>query len=756
MMKFTNISINRHLTLFVIGLVSFGLTAPVFAQDQEDQQPGMIEEVIVTAQKREQNLQDVPVAVSMISGETIMKSGLTDAKELQLYVPSLTYSDGNVARGTGFLIRGVGTRSFDQGVEASVLNVVDGVVNGIAAQALVDLIDVERVEVLRGPQGFLFGKNASAGVVNVITRAPTEETEVLASLSYGSLNELKASVSVAGGLGDITKGRLTAYSNNRDGYITNVHNGNDLNDVNEWGLRGKLDFEITDNVVLKTIAAYSKRDANCCYWVPRIAIGDSFINMIYPVVASETNDEVNLSRSTAIVNDMTNKSLSAEFNVDLGAMEFISITAYTGWDSYNNTDADSRPEDLVDWNGGDFEQSQFTQEFRLANISDGGIDWLVGLWYSDQDIDGEQFFGSDTTLWRDLDLPWYPLDPSVNNYGSLTVFNITNKNTAAFANVSFPLGEKWVLTTGIRYSKKDADGWSYRELWEGYDRTAPFFDAYPKRETSVKDTNWSGKIALQYDISDTIMMYGSWSRGYKGPALTYDQEVDAEIPESWELGLRSTWLDRALVMNITAFHTIYSNFQVQNFAEDDSGQNRFFFGNADEMLTKGIEFDLMAAPTDNFRLTAGLAYIDSYFSDFPNAACWRSQPVSQGCVGGVQDLTGKPVPHSPKWTASLIADYNWHTSSSWDWFVRGSYYYRGKTTSDIDNDPNVDIGAYGLVDASLGIDNGKWRVYLWGKNLLDEFYVTRIFDTPSGGTGYSHYLSPNSERRFGITVQFGL
>jgi iron complex outermembrane receptor protein len=755
-MKFTSIRTNRFIPPLILGIATLGISAPLIAQDQEQQEAGPIEEIIVTAQKREQNLQDVPAAVSMITGEALMKAGLTDAKELQLYVPSLTYSDGNVARGTGFLIRGIGTRSFDQGVEASVLTVVDGVVNGIAAQALVDLIDIERVEVLRGPQGFLFGKNASAGVVNVITRAPTEETEVLASFSYGSLDEMKASASVAGGLGDSTRGRLTAYANSRDGYIKNVYNGEDLNDTDEYGIRGKLDFDLSDNLQLKTIAAYSKRDANCCYWVPRIAIGDTFTSMIYPVIASETNDEVNLSRKSAIVNDLENRSISAEFDWDLGNMEFVSITAYTDWESYNNTDADSRPEDLVDWNGGDFDQSQFTQEFRLTNIPNGGIDWLVGLWYSDQDIGGEQFFGSDDTLWVDIELPWYPLPDGVENYGSLTTFSISNKNTAAFANVSFPFGEGWLLTTGIRYSKKDAKGTTRRDKWEGYDMTAPFFGPIPPTSTSVDDTNWSGRIALQYDLNDDIMMYGSWSRGYKGPALTYDQEVDAEIPESWEFGLRSTWLDRALLMNVTAFHTTYSDFQVQNFAEDASGINRFFFGNADEMLTKGIELDLIAVPTEGLRLTGGLAYIDSYFSDFPNASCWRGQSAAEGCVGGVQDLTGKALPHSPKWTVSLIADYTWQTSGSWDWFVRGSYYYRDKTTADIDNDPNVTIDAYGLLDASFGIDNGNWRIYLWGKNLTDEFYVTRIFDTPSGGTGYSQYLSPNSERRYGIAIQFGM
>jgi iron complex outermembrane receptor protein len=335
--------------------------------------------------------------------------------------PSLTLRDGNVDRGVGFVMRGVGTRSFNTGIEPSVNVVIDGVVNGIQAQNIADLADIERIEILRGPQGTLFGKNSTAGVISITTKAPSEELEGNLSVGYGSNEEVKIKGTISNSLSDNVGARLSFYSNSTDGYLDNVSTG-PKNEIDEYGLRGKVVFNMSDDSSLRVTANYSDRDSNCCYWVPRVAApGSGFANRIAPVIASETNNEINLANDFSQFNDITSTGISVQYDSAFNAFDLVAIAAWSDWESDVNTDVDSSPVDLIDINGGLFTSQHKTFELRLQSNGSTELQWLAGYFYADQFNDGKQDIGSFTSQ-----LLGNPETPS--NFGTLTEFeqDITN------------------------------------------------------------------------------------------------------------------------------------------------------------------------------------------------------------------------------------------------------------------------------------------------------------------------------------------
>lgn len=735
----------------VFALLNLPLALTSYAADQGSESAAVLEEVTVTARRRSENLQEVPIAVSVITDELIQDAGLTDIKELQFLNPSLTLRDGNVDRGVGFVMRGVGTRSFNTGIEPSVNVVIDGVVNGIQAQNIADLADIERIEILRGPQGTLFGKNSTAGVVSITTKAPSEELEGNLSVGYGSNEEVKIKGTISNSLSDNVGARLSFYSNSTDGYLDNVSTG-PKNEIDEYGLRGKVVFNMSDDNSLRVTANYSDRDSNCCYWVARVAAPDSgFANRIAPVIASETNNEINLANDFSQFNDITSTGISVQYDSAFNAFDLVAIAAWSDWDSDVNTDVDSSPVDLIDINGGLFTSQHKTFELRLQSNGSTELQWLAGYFYADQFNDGKQDIGSFTSL-----LLGNPETPS--NFGTLTEFEQDITNWAVFGDLTFAVSETVDLTVGVRYSDKKGDGQTQNSALPGFDAAAFFRPPSALQKRSVDDDNVSGRVIVRWRPGSETMVYASATRGYKGPGLLEAQveDVDAEIPTSFELGVKSNFLDQRLRVAATLFKTDYADFQAQSLALDEAGDPKFFFNNADELETSGLELEFDFLATSNLMLSAQLAVIDAEFTDFDNAPCYAGQTEALGCssVAGfsTQSLNGKSLPLAPDTSYTLSARYDFQFLGA-DAHAYASYAYRSETEGDLNN-PDFVIDSFGLLNANIGANfrEGKYSVMVWGKNLTDEFYVTRIFNTFGGGT--SHYVSPNSKRRFGVTASY--
>lgn len=752
---------------------SFAQTAPAQSVDapagaDEEEPTAVAGDIIVTAQRRKQSLQDVPIAVSAISGDALTAAFVNNVSDLATVSPSVTFGQTTDQFNSAVRIRGIGTQVFSTAIEPSVSFVVDGVVLARQAQALTDLIDIERVEVLRGPQSTLFGKNASAGVINVITRAPSDKPEFD---GYGSIEEdgtynLRASAS--GPLGQGLGVRVTGYYADVRGNIRNIATGRDLNGSKSYGGRAKLRFEPTGSLSLTLIGDYRKSNADCCQFQIREAANPNFARVIVPVVPSRTNRQVNVNASVYTNSEDWGVSLTGE--LDLGGATLTSITAYRDFSNNRNADIDSTPLagplpgiTLVDVNGGPIKFDTFTQELRLNGRAFGALDYIAGLYYYDFSLSNDftrvasacLAAGANGTCASSVNLP-------------LSFFTtLTEKNASGFVDGTLAIGGGLEVFGGARlaYNKQQV--------------------AYVRTETTVRgpntnnlgplhDTNdnWAlmGRAGLRYSFSRDLSLYGSYARGFKSGA--YDlttgltaaqfatQPIDPERSNAFEIGFRSQFLDRRLTFNATAFSTTYSNFQAQAF-DPVLATNRLI--SAGKVRTRGLEFELTARPSDDLTFNAGVAYTDATITSFPNGPCYASTPLPALCrligTARVQDLKGADVPNSPDWKFQVSARYDIRTNGPIDFFVAPSFNAQSDAQFSLNQNPRTIQDGYVVTNLNVGIQDRDHRFILtaYVRNLFDVRYAGFILETPAGDTlGVSHLIPREAERLIGASLRISL
>lgn len=450
----------------------------------------VLEEVIVTARKREQSLQDVSVAVTALTDAVIADALLYTAEDLVQLVPSLTYQDGSNPRQSSFNIRGIGTQSFSTGVEPSVSTMLDGVVMGRSGQAFMQLLDVERVEVLRGPQGTLFGKNASAGVIHIITKDPSPEFsgEVMAGAAEGG--EYRGGITVAGPLSDTLGFRLTGNVTDQDGWIHNYYDGEDLNSKEEWSLRGKLKWDATDTLTLRWTSDYSEMDCECTASTIRSlepfggndAQIDGILAEIDPVVPGVKNKETNVNG--AHYNEWESRGHTPDINWDIGDFTLTSITAYREYSILASIDNDNRPTSVIGFDQfGDTEQEQFTQELRLTSPGADKLNYVIGLFYFDQTVT-RQFVRS---------FEFAPGNPGIG----IATFPVDTESWAAFGEMNYSFNESWRLVLGARYTEDDLS-FEFERTREGFPIGVPAPVELTPGGTDESDL--SGKLAAGVEL----------------------------------------------------------------------------------------------------------------------------------------------------------------------------------------------------------------------------------------------------------------
>ncbi len=731
-----------------------------------------LEEVIVTATKREQSMQDVAVAVTALSDEMLLEQQLNSTQDLIRLVPALTLQDGSNPRQTSFNIRGIGTQSFSTAVEPSVSTMVDGVVMGRSGQAFIQLLDVERVEVLRGPQGTLFGKNSTAGVVHIVTKDPSEEHtgEIMGAVL--SEDEYRAGLTVSGPITDSLGYRLTASADDTGGYIKNVNTGNDLNGSENWSIRGKLRWT-SDDLEVKWSSDYGDGECDCSaaplYRLEPFGGNEEFVDevldLIAPVVPGKKNDLVNNDKEGFFDNEHWGHSL--EINWDFEGYTLTSITSLRSWEIGGKADGDidSQPIRVLSFDqGGATDQEQFTQEIRITSPADDVISYVAGLYYFDQHI--ERVFNRSFEIVAG--------DPGM---GTAT-FEADSENWAVFGAATWNINEAWRLILGARYTEDDLD-FVFERVRSGFPVGVP--DPVPPTGQSTDEDDLSGKIALQWDYSGQGMAYLSFVQGYKGPAfdLTFGtdpataERIDPETSDSWELGIKSTFLDGQLMLNAALFHSVYDDFQSQAFfdpdgtpdcpddnpgcdPEDDPGG--FFLINAGEVQTRGLEIDVLYQATENLRLSGGLALIDATIEDYDLGNCSDGQKFRGECPDGLQDLGGGDMPFSPDWKLNLTAAYTWNRDNLFDVVFIGALQARDEVQYGLHQDENTIGDELTLLDLSarLRSHSETWDATFFVKNVTDEFYATAIYSTPTVflENGYNHRVPKQHERTYGLEMRY--
>ncbi|WPP02340.1 TonB-dependent receptor [Pseudomonas sp. HR96] len=688
-----------------------------------------LQAVTVTATRRAEPLQKVPVAVSVINGEQLERDNRTDVSAIAQQVPTLNFRPGASNKDSSLFIRGVGTISTSPGVEPTVATVVDGVVYGRPGQATLDLLDLERIEVLRGPQGTLFGKNASAGVLNIVTKEPSAETHGYIDQSWYTGNESRTRFGIGGTLvPDTLKGSLTTLFGNYDGNVHNKANGQELNGYDRQGARGKLEFTPNSDVKLTLIADYMHNSSDAPNGVVSQSLTPGFANALAPVHASSDNRDIESDYRTHV--DDINKGLSAQLDWNLGDYTLTSITAWRGWDNTQWQDGDRLATVSAAFPGtadkGDLQYDQYSQELRLASPKGQFLEYVGGLFY---------MHGKDQESYqRTLTTP-------TSAARGIADYSTTSDSYSAFGETTLNFTSRLRGIVGLR--------WTHDSLEYDHDRvstsatTVSGIQPGTSSSGSTDAVGRSGRLGLQYDLTDNVMAYLTYSRGYKGPAYNVffnmqPRDTEALKPETsnnWELGLKASSLDNRLTTNLALFHSEYDNYQA-NFYDTVAGQVVTRLINAGTVSTEGVEADYALQATRNLKFSGALAYTRARIDQF-------------NCPAGAAascDVNGKTLPFSPDWKSYVRADYDIPLDNGLDVELSTDYNWQSEVQYDISQNPDTKQGAYGIWNASVALadySNG-WRVGLLAKNLTDKSYSPLL----ASGTGYIYRTVPRDDQRY--------
>lgn len=732
-----------------------------------------LDTVKVTAQHREENVQKIPLAVSVVDAQALERSQATDISSLATLVPSVTFTAGNELRNNSIRIRGVGTDVFSTGVEPSISTVVDGVVLQRPGSAFSDLGDIERVEVLRGPQGTLFGKNSSAGVINVVTRAPDfDGTSGNFSTLVAQDNEYRVNGAISGPLSNGLAYRVAAFYRTQDGNVENLQTGHSVNDQKAYGTRGKLAWRSEDERSDVTLSAdFSKLNADCCA-LPLVIASNNPRAISTGTNVGRDNDQVNNDVSPYVHQKNYGASLTA--NVGLGDYTLTSITAWRKFDNESDVDLDDTQGRFITRNF-NIESSRTTsQEVRLASPTGGAFDYIVGAYYFDGSVynylDRRGLnIGAIATINPDgTVVPVVPGDQAVLTGNSV----VDSRNASLFSQGNWHVTDQFTLTGGVRFIDEKQTLRFVRPV-AGYfngSSQAPTNPVFGPVTGNYSDTATIGKFSGTYEFTPQITGYASWSTGYKGEGLAAtlgltaaqfaQLPAPAETSNLLEAGLKTTLFDNALMLNLTGFRTRIDDYQAQTY---NAASGLVILTSAGGVAIDGVELEFTARPHAYFSITGGVTWLDARFDGVPNGPCYTGQTPVMGCVpaapGGasVQNLNGKPFMNAPKWRYTLSSRYDAPLTANVDVYVQADYRWQDDVIFDISQNPNMTQRAYGVADLSAGLifGAGKYDLGLFVKNVADQQYAANIMavSTAGGANAYAQQVARDFRRYAGLTFR---
>jgi len=809
-----------------------------------------VDVITVTAQQREESAQDVPISIGAYDTAALETAGVRDIKDLQAIAPGLIVTSTQSETITTARIRGIGTVGDNFGLESSVGVYIDGVFRARNGVGFNDLGELERIEVLRGPQGTLFGKNTSAGVLNIVTAGPEWEQGYGAELTVGDFGQVRASGYATGPIVEDTLAyRLFAVRGEREGYNDLIieQNGQvtqtDSDNQDFWSVRGQLEWTPTDTITGRIIADYTERDEVCCsavswdYTPAALAL----LGTVGGQVQTPTDPDARVAYANRpydqIVEDW---GVSAEFDFELELGTLTSVTSFRNWENERSQDIDYSSADLAyrDRENNYTDIERFSQEVRL-NGQWGDLDWLVGGFYSHEELtlgdairlgdDWEAFLGRSLTASTVPPLGT-PAGVSVT-LSALTggqvvippgaalvsgsgvnqdVYEQTADSWAIFTHNSYRLTDALTVTAGLRYTHetKDIDAsfstnsplaCGAMEQAFGFDVIGGFLAqgaqlnlpaetlsngaaalatiCLPYARTGldvhgydreVTDEEVSGTLRVAYDISDDVMVYGGYSRGFKAGGFNLDRQLNGpidpatgytnsdssfapEIVDSFEVGFKSQLFDNVVQLNGSVFFQQIEDFQLNTF-----NGTAFVVESIQEAETKGVELDLYyATPIDGLDVTAGYAYIDTEYTDMNT-----NDPL-------VNALEGQPFSLVPEHTFTTQIIYMRPISQTLMGLASLDARWVDEYNTGSDLDPEKVQDAFATLNARLGVssEDGRWAVELWGRNLTDETYAQVAIDAfaqgrrggagawtdPRGTASYAAFLG--APRTWGVTLR---
>jgi len=689
-------------------------------------------DIVVTAQRRAENVQDVPISIVALSGAKLDAAGVTDFSRLTSQVPGMIADSNSDPKGARLGLRGV-TSSQEDGKQSSVGVFVDGIFMSRVGMAFSEFQDIERIEVLRGPQGTLFGMNTAAGLIHIVTARPnfTETTGFIEGVA-GNKGRWDIRGLITGPISENWAYSLSGFTTHRSGLIYNDTLDRKVNNRDRSGVRAKLAYSGND-IDFQLIGDYQNEESDCCTSIPwRMKPGASLLGIpAAPLLpAGYPYSRISVSPFVPYTKSVSG-GLTAELNWHLN--DALTLTSLTGWRDWNldtRLDPGALPIPLVETVSSQ-RHRQFSQEIRLTSDGGGPLNWVAGLF----------FFDRTTRSVGELHYKVPSLYPAGASGITTTRFRIKDTSYAGFGQVTYDVTDKFKLSIGGRYSFEDQKATQVQAAQN-------FVDPNYNRAADRTDGQFTFTGNASYHFTPDVMAYATIARGFKpggfdlGRPATYTSfEFESETNLNTEIGLRTQLLDRKVTFNLTAFSTTYKNFQTLAF-----DGLRFLSLNAPEFVTRGVELELNAHPTRGLSFTGQASYVDAHYTDFVNGAC------PQG-VAGSCNLTGRRLHQAPRLTLSSSLSYESNIGQSdWKGFGYIGYSYRSGTYSNQALDPFLYQKGYGLVDLRVGIEApGQIRVEAWVNNLFDKDYMSFGFNSPLLSGGYGGFVG--DERMYGLRLR---
>ena len=753
--------------VFMAGIVAAVILSGTTASAQETEATGMLEEVIVTSQKREQTLQEVPISIVAISGDKIREANVYKMEDLQLMVPNLQMTESGIS--TQIYIRGIGSGN-SQGFEQSVGMYVDGIYFGRQQLIREPIFDLQRVEVLRGPQGILFGKNAIAGAVAYTTAQPTQEFGGYVRAEYDWEHDATLIEAVInGGLTDTFSVRVAARKFDDEGWLTNNTEQSDGPQRDDGAIRAAFRWDATDTLDMTLKFQRSEFDTEDRQLqiiqddpaLPGFPIpGATYAQILGFIGAPQAIPEAELNEFRASdgqdfsFNEVDNVTFT--LNWDLGNNV---LTAVTGWLSYEldeNCDCD--------FTGGSVftaelneKYDQFSQEIRLVSPGGETLDWIIGGFYQKGEMDFiDAIIAPPDSVLGNANPALVPL---LNTFATRT-FTQDSELWAVFGQGTWNFNDSWALTFGARWTTEDKEGeriLSIKDLSSG--------NVLPNFPESIAPAVWTGFLAIQneqftghnvsgtrdedaflpllrleYRPSGDQMYYLSASEGFK--AGGYDPRsnnvnsfaFENEEARSYELGGKFIYAGGRAETNIAFYYTDYDDLQ----SSQCEGTLGFNVGNAKSTRVQGVELDGRLLSTDGLTWTSALAYLNHKYRDFENANCYSREVPDGDIVDGVPlcSRSGDRGQYTPKWTAYTSLEYFHPVGTNWDFQITGDLSYSSKQNTHVNLDPQYEIDSLTFVDLRVAFFNENWVLAVLGQNLTGEEFLTYVGNVPLSGTAF--------------------
>jgi iron complex outermembrane receptor protein len=754
-----------------------GLTA-AFAQEAERADVTGLEEIVVTAQKRSENLQDVPIAISAFTGDQILEDGIASLEDIGNRTPGMVFAAFSVGQ-PEIAIRGVGTKEDGASASDSVIISVDDVYIAARTAQVFDIFDLERVEVLRGPQGTLYGKNTAGGAINFVTMKPSEETKIRVRQTVGDYGRFDTGAMLSGQIAENLFGKVSFSRRQHDGYLRNILQGSEFfgqrqGESNTFAWRAQLRWTPSEQteVLLSLDGADDNLGAsnrepvgsagplhNCGCASDPIAVNIA--------LGGDGNGHTTLADTEGFT-DREVQGYSLKITQDFENLTLTSISAYRESDFDWLEDSEGLPPwpGLIDLTGTlgsplvgllappeegfsfDVNDSaieateQITQEFRLANSGDSKLQWTAGLFYSREEISRTETF----------EFP--ALGGPGGNDITASVQENTTKSFAAYADGTYAISDDLSFTAGLRYSSDKREIGAEGQVIQGLGLLIKPFDHVT---ASGKWDNVAWRAVMSYRVNADVMAYASAATGFKsggftGSASTADRATtpfDQEKATNYEVGIKSRLLDNRLQLNITAFYTDYTDLQVTRFFQPvDAAFGEFITENAGKAEMKGVEAEFVALPIEQIEIGGSYAYLDAKYTDFQGTPSL----AADGSILESGAFNGNRLRQAPETMLSFYGKFTQQLEKG-SISAKVSYRYQGLSFYGPSNNPIETIPAYDIWDARLAwrSDNDNWEAAVWVRNFGDEQYRTHVFTQRGGRVAFATYGAP---RTFGLTLSY--